>query len=184
MLRNLLRQAVVLALVVAMPAVMNPAWSASSPATLMGRVLGEDARTPMVGAVVKIQAGDGDILSAEPTNQDGTFHLRDLTPGDYRVIVETDEGSYKFQDKLTLEADTTRLVQVSIRKDAAAAAVGGGGAGVASGGGGGGGARAAAPLIGFALIIVVGVLGTRTDDDGTQQGSGGDFDGSPSVPGK
>jgi len=184
MLRKLLRYAVVLSLVVAMPAVMNPAWSATSaPATLMGRVLGEDARTPVVGAVVKIQAGDdGDVLSSEPTGADGTFRLRELPPGEYDVVVETAEGAYKVHDNLSLEADTTRLVQVSIRKDATAAASASGGGGSASGGGGGGGARAAAPWIGFAAIIVVGLLGTSSNDP--QQRTSDDGDVSPSVPGK
>jgi len=183
MFRKLLRHAIVLALVVAMPAVMNPTWSTtSSQATLMGRVLGEDARTPVVGAVVKIQSGDdGDILSSRPTSVDGTFQLHDLPPGDYGVVVETNEGAYKVHDNLALEADTTRLVQVSIRKDATVAASGGGG--VATGGGGGGGARAAAPLIGFAVLIVVGLLGTGGDND--QQRTSGDGGGvSPSVPGE
>jgi hypothetical protein len=185
MMNKLLRHTVVLALIVAMPAVMNPAWSTtSSPATLMGRVLGEDARTPIAGAVVKIQVGDGAILSSEPTTVDGTFRLRDLAPGEYSVIVETSEGAYKVQNNLPLEADVTRLVQLSIRKDAAAAAASAGGGGVVSGGGGGGGARAYAPLIGFAALLVVGFIGSGSRND-QQQGSSDSGGGvSPSVPGE
>ncbi len=182
MTRQFLKPAVAVALIVAMPAVMSPMWAADSTASLMGRVLGEDTRTPVPGAVVKIQAneGDGDVVASQPTTADGSFRIADLEPGDYAVTVETASGAYKVSDGLALEADTTRLIQMSLRKDAAAAASGGGGGGGAAQGGGGGGGSNAAPLIGFAILIVVGLLASRSDDT---QPSGSSGSVSPSVPG-
>ena len=185
MTRQFLKPAVAVALILAMPAVMSPVWATDSTASVMGRVLGEDTRTPVTGAVVKIRAneGDGDVVASQPTTADGSFRIADLEPGDYAVTVETASGAYKVSDALALEADTTRLIQMSLRKDAAAAASGGGGGGgggAAAGGSGGSGGSNAAPLIGFAILIVVGLLASRSDDT-PPSGSGGSV--SPSVPG-
>ena len=180
MTRQLLKHAVAVILIVAMPAVMSPVWATGSTASVMGRVLGEDARTPVTGAVVKIQAGEGEVVASQPTTADGSFKIADLEPGAYAVTVETTAGAYKVGDALALEADTTRLVQMSLRKDAAAATAGGGGGAVQGGSGGGGGGSNTAPLIGIAIIIVVGLLASQTDDDGGIPPSGSV---SPSVPG-
>lgn len=81
-----------------------------------GRVLAEDAKTPIAGAVVKLKHADGAIRAAEPTTDDGSFRLADLPPGEYSVTVETDEGLYVVSPSVVLEAGTPRTVQMALRK--------------------------------------------------------------------
>jgi len=146
---SVLSRAVAVTLVVALSIVLNPGWAATGQASLVGRVLAEDARTPFVGAVLQLTGPSDKVIKSEPTGPDGQFALTDLPPGTYRCVVATEEGLYQITTSLALEAGQTRSIQLALKKESTVVA----GVGSAQGGGGGISQEAQAALIGIGIVI-------------------------------
>ena len=155
-------RSVVVALMV--PAMLSPLWAETPVATLTGRILAADAKSPVASAVVKVSRQAGKVVSSPPTRPDGSFTMSELSPGVYEVIVDTDEGLYKVASPLSIEAGKIHTVQLALQKDLEAQdlddpAAGGGG------GTGGGGDTALKVLIGIALVLGATTLVIAIDDD-------------------
>lgn len=146
-------------LVVALTAVLNPAWAAAEPATFSGRVLGEDARTPLAGAVVRLtDSTDEHTAASKPSAEDGSFELTGLAPGIYRVVVETEQGLYQVTTSLRLEAGQDRSVHMALKTDREAVA------GMARGGGG----AISGPektLVGFGILLGTFAIAEALEDN-------------------
>jgi len=138
----------------AMVVVFNPVWAEATPASLAGRILSEDARTPLPGVVVHLTGPSNEVIKSDPTTEDGMFTMVELTPGTYRCLVETSEGMYQVTASLRLEPGQSRSIQLALKKEPQPIAAG---VGSAAGGGAGGGAVVYAPLIGIGVIL--GTLG-------------------------
>jgi hypothetical protein len=152
---------VAIALVATLSVVFNPAWAVSPQAGLTGRVLGEDARTPVEGAVIQVTGPSDDVIKSRPTGPDGKFSLADLNPGTYRCVVATTDGLYQITTSLTLEAGQTRNIQLALKRDEPVAA----GVGTARGGGGGLSHGAQAALIGIGVIVGTLALADALESD-------------------
>lgn len=159
MTRGLWMKILAAMLVVALTAVLNPAWAIADPATFSGRVLGEDARTPLAGAVVQLtDASDEHTAVSKPSSEDGTFELTGLAPGVYRVVVETEQGLYQVTTSLRLEAGQNRSVHMALKTDREAVA------GVARGGGGAIN-NAEKTLVGFGILLGTFAIAEAIDDN-------------------
>ncbi len=115
MRQSLTARLTALALCVALPAGLAPAWTAPATAQLVGRIVSADGKTPVAGAVVHLRAPAGESVSAGPTGQDGIFKVAEAAPGSYEAIVETDAGLYRVADKLQLQAGENRPVEMVLR---------------------------------------------------------------------
>ena len=158
---SVLSRAVAVTLVVALSVVFNPGWAATGQAGLVGRVLAEDARTPLEGVVLQLTGPSDKVIKSEPTGPDGQFALSDLTPGTYRCVVATEEGLYQITTSLALEAGQTRNIQLALQKESPVVA----GVGSAKGGGGGLSQEAQAALIGVGIIIGTLALAEALESD-------------------
>jgi hypothetical protein len=148
-------------LVVTLSVAFNPAWAANQSAGLTGRVLADDARTPVEAAVIQLTGPSDQVIKSEPTGEDGHFALPDLTPGTYRCVVATEEGLYQITTSLTLEAGQTRSIQFALKKASPVAA----GVGSAKGGGGAMSQGAAAALIGIGAVVGTLALSSALESD-------------------
>ena len=135
---------------VAVTVVMNPVWAAADTASLTGKILSEDARTPFVGAVLQLTGPSDEVIKAEPTGSDGKFAIPDLAPGVYRCLVSTDEGYFQLTTALKLEPGQSRSIHVALKQEGPAIAAS---VGTETGGGAGGGAAVYGPLIGFGVLF-------------------------------
>jgi len=150
-------------LAVAMVSVFNPVWADATPASLAGRILAEDARTPLPGAVIQLTGPSDVVVKSDPTTAEGLFTLANLTPGVYRCVVETDDGLYQVTSSLRLEPGQSRSIQLALKKEQQPIAAG---VGSAAGGGAGGGATAYAPLVGIGVILgTLGLAAVLESDD-------------------
>lgn len=152
----------------------NPVWAAATSASLAGRILSEDARTPLAGVVVHLTGPSSEVIKSDPTTGDGMFTMVDLTPGTYRCVVETSEGMFQVTASLRLEPGQSRSIQLALKKEQQPIAAG---VGSASGGGAGGGAAAYGPLIGIGVILGTLGLASALDSDDKSKSPG-----SPSEP--
>lgn len=160
-------------LAVALVSVLNPVWADATSASLAGRILSEDARTPLSGAVIQLTGPSDEVVKSDPTTAEGMFTLANLTPGVYRCVVETRDGMYQVTSSLRLEPGQSRSIQLALKKEQQPIAAGVGSA-TGGGAGGGGSASAYAPLIGIGVILGTLGLAAVLDSD--------DKKGSPSSP--
>ena len=63
-------------------------------ATLKGRVLGTDRKTPLPAAVVHAVAADGKVVSSQPADARGNYALEGLAPGTYTLAVSAGGGVF------------------------------------------------------------------------------------------
>jgi hypothetical protein len=155
-------------LALALVGVLSPV-RAETLASLSGRVLSEDARTPLSGVVIRLTGPSDAILKSDPTTADGLFTLGNLPPGVYRCTVETGEGLYQVTSSLKLEPGQSRSVQLALKKDQQPVVAGVGSA--TGGGAGGGGAHEYAPLVGIGVILGTLGLAAALDSDDNKKGS-------------
>jgi hypothetical protein len=154
---------------VAVVVALNPVWAAADRASLTGKILSEDARTPFSGAVVQLTGPSDEVLESEPTGADGAFTLSDLAPGVYRCLISTEDGYFQVTTALKLEPGQNRSIQLALKKEDQTIAAG---VGTATGGGGGSGAASYAPLIGIGVVLLtVGIANAISDDSKPKTGS-------------
>ncbi len=116
-MRERARRAATCLLIISLVLFLLPAGSSSlraqegeSPqtASIEGRVFGADRVTPVQGAVVRAVRGEGaQVFSSLPTDQKGNFHLSNLVPGSYDIVVEVADGMYVVERVLSISQAKT-----------------------------------------------------------------------------
>ena len=66
-------------------------------ATLKGRVVGADRKSPMPGAVVHAVGPDETVVSSSPAVAKGNYLLKGLPPGTYMLAVSVDGGVFSVE---------------------------------------------------------------------------------------
>jgi len=89
-------------------------------ATLKGRVLGTDRRTPVPTAVVHAVATDGKVVSSIPADAKGNYILQGLAPGTYVLAVSVEGGVFSLQSQVGVtSAQTFRVDLATVPADGA-----------------------------------------------------------------
>ena len=101
-----------------------PAAPAKMGATLKGRVLGADRKSPLPAAVVHAVASDGSVVSSAPTDARGKYLLSGLAPGTYLLAVSVDGGVYSLESPVGVTSAQTFTVDLATVPAEAAAAGG------------------------------------------------------------
>jgi hypothetical protein len=85
-------------------------------ASFGGRVVGMDGITPFVGAVVHLVGEDGVAVGrSRPTANDGSFAIDPAPTGRYRLLVETERGSFLAPEPVSLEAGVNPAVSLTLK---------------------------------------------------------------------
>jgi hypothetical protein len=90
-----------------LPAGLYPASAgpAAGTGTLTGFVFGQDIKTPVSGAVVKIRnMGDQKELASRPTDANGMFTILGIPEGRYFLGVTSDQGDFNFDYSIHIKA--------------------------------------------------------------------------------
>jgi hypothetical protein len=84
---------------------------------VQGMIFGEDLRTPLGDAVIKLlNIKNGKAFESEPTGTDGRFMIGDIDEGRYVVEISTVEGTFVFGYKVVVKGDEIADVSLSLRK--------------------------------------------------------------------
>jgi hypothetical protein len=153
-----------------------PASAADHSSTLSGVVRSEDGRSTLAGA--RVFAGDpetGEVYPSGWTAEDGTFEIRGLPPGSYRLAVESNAGLHLIDLPVPLGKGMTRTVGISVNTAMAGDDAGGGGE-TAGGGESGTTNKSRRPnlwnnpltaaLMVIGLAVVFGLVIANATDDG------------------
>ena len=82
-------------------------------ATLKGRVLGADRKTPLPAAVVHAVSTDGTVVSSPPADVKGNYALEGLAPGTYTLAVSTEEGVFSLESPVGVTSAQTFRVDLA-----------------------------------------------------------------------
>jgi hypothetical protein len=106
--RRLIASMVLLALASTVPA-------HAGGASLSGRVLDTDSRTPRGGVVVALVGADPDVVHrSASTGEDGAFAIADVDPGSYSLLVEAPQGAFLAPEPIVLERGANRPLALSM----------------------------------------------------------------------
>ena len=95
--------ALVLALVVGASPTLAVTPPATSPASLGGRVLAADGKTPQPGVVIAlVDEAAQKLYRSQPTAGTGGFSIESVPAGTYSLVAETPKGAYLAARSLTL----------------------------------------------------------------------------------
>ena len=92
-------------------------------ATLQGKILREDRKTPWAAAVFYAIASDETVFSAAPSDDRGRYRLQGLPPGTYRLAVATDEGVFSLENPLGITSASEFTINLATVPAEAATAV-------------------------------------------------------------
>jgi len=73
---------------------------ARSGATLSGRLLHPDKRTPLAAAVFHVIGDDGSVRSSAPSDERGRYVLSGVPPGTYILAVVTQDGVFSLESPI------------------------------------------------------------------------------------
>jgi len=82
-------------------------------ATLKGRLLGADRKTPLPAAVVHAIATDGKVVSSIPADVRGNYALEGLAPGTYMLAVSTEGGVFSLESPVGVTSAQTFRVDLA-----------------------------------------------------------------------
>jgi hypothetical protein len=82
-------------------------------ATLKGRVIGADRRTPLPAAVVHAVTPDGTVVSSVPADEKGNYVLEGLAPGTYMLAVSAEEGVFSLESPVGITSARTFRVDLA-----------------------------------------------------------------------
>ncbi len=92
-------------------------------ATLQGRVLGSDRRTPVEGAVVYAVGPGGKVASSPPTGAKGKYVLSGLQPGTYVLAVSVEGNVFSLENPVGVTSARNFTVDLATVPAEAATAV-------------------------------------------------------------
>ncbi|MCJ7484686.1 MAG: hypothetical protein MUQ25_00770 [Candidatus Aminicenantes bacterium] len=87
---------------------------------LSGYIYGEDMRTPVRNAVVKLRSLDSQIeYESEPTDLEGMYKIPEIEEGRYVMGVMSVQGDYNFHYSILIKSDALAKLSVSMKPGAA-----------------------------------------------------------------
>ena len=87
---------------------------------LSGYIYGEDMRTPVRNAVVKLRSLDSQIeYESEPTDLDGMYKIPGIEEGRYVMGVVSFQGDYNFHYSILIKSDALAKLSVAMKPGAA-----------------------------------------------------------------
>jgi len=107
-------------LIVSMQALLVPASAGDGTASLAGMVVSSETAAPLTG--VRLHAGDpktGEVFTAQPTPEDGSFNLAALPAASYQLAVEMAGGLYVVETPVKLSPGQAQTVTVAINPQTA-----------------------------------------------------------------
>jgi len=96
----------------AAPGAEEKATPAVKGATLKGRVIGADRRTPLPAAVVHAVGSDGAVVSSQPADAKGGYSLENLAPGTYILAVSAEDGVFSLENPVGITS--ARIFRVDL----------------------------------------------------------------------
>jgi len=82
---------------------------------LSGFIFGQDMRTPVIGAVVKIRSlKDQKELASQPTDSNGVFMIPDIPEGQYLLGVTSGKSDFNFDYSLSIKAGELGKLSVAL----------------------------------------------------------------------
>ena len=94
---------------------VEPAWSANG-ATLRGFILDKNKK-PVPNAVVKAKnLSTGQEFYSMPTSENGSYTLKNLPPGDYKISVIVNDKKYIVEKKLTVKENADIFMSFVLKK--------------------------------------------------------------------
>jgi len=85
--------------------------------SLIGRVTSADSRAPLSGANALLMAADGSVVQSVSSDASGSFAFEAVPPGTYRVRVRAIGYVPNLSTPQAIDARTTALPGVALRKD-------------------------------------------------------------------
>jgi hypothetical protein len=87
---------------------------------LSGYIYGEDMRTPVRNAVVKLRSVDNQKeYESEPTDLEGMYRIPEIEEGRYVMGVMSVQGDYNFHYSILIKSDALAKLSVSMKPGAA-----------------------------------------------------------------
>jgi len=103
-------------LAVALSPVLNAAEPAATTGNLTGFIYGQDATTPVSGAVVTLKSlSTGTMTESAPTDSQGVFRMPNLTPGVYAMGVASNAGGFNAPNLVGIKANETAKISVALQ---------------------------------------------------------------------
>jgi len=88
--------------------------------SMIGFVFGNDSRTPVANAVVKLRnVQNGREYQSGPTDQTGLYSLKNLPEGRYILGVSSTKGDFNFDYELQIKANEIAKLAVALKPGAA-----------------------------------------------------------------
>jgi len=93
---------------------------ASGSGALSGYIYGEDMRTPVRNAVVKLRSLDSQKeYESEPTDLEGMYKIPEVEEGRYVMGVVSVQGDYNFHYSILIKSDALAKLSVAMKPGAA-----------------------------------------------------------------
>ena len=87
---------------------------------LSGYIYGEDMRTPVRNAVVKLRSVDSQKeYESEPTDLEGMYRIPEIEEGRYVMGVMSAQGDYNFHYSILIKSDALAKLSVAMKPGAA-----------------------------------------------------------------
>ena len=96
------------------------AGAAKANGALSGYIYGEDMRTPVRNAVVKLRSLDSQMeYESEPTDLEGMYKIPAIEEGRYVMGVVSVQGDYNFHYSILIKSDALAKLSVAMKPGAA-----------------------------------------------------------------
>ena len=82
-------------------------------ATLKGKLVSSDRKTPLPGAKVHAVAKNGTVYSSEPADAKGHYRLAGVPPGGYRLALSTEDGVYMLESEVGISSANVYTVDLA-----------------------------------------------------------------------
>ena len=90
--------------------------AAASTGSLIGFIYGQDATTPVSGAVITLKSiGTGSSFESAPTDSQGVFRMTALAAGVYAMGVTSPAGGFNASSMVGIKANETAKVSVALQ---------------------------------------------------------------------
>jgi hypothetical protein len=93
----------------------KPAAEAPAPvgASLHGKVVASDRKSPLPGAQVHAIAKDQTVFSSPPADSKGRYRLKGIPPGNYRLAISTEEGVFSLESDVGISSANDYTVDLA-----------------------------------------------------------------------
>ena len=93
----------------------TPAAEAAAPAgaSLHGKVVASDRKSPLPGAKVHAIAKDQTVFSSPPADSKGKYQLKGIPPGNYRLAISTEDGVFSLESDVGISSANDYTVDLA-----------------------------------------------------------------------